>query len=356
LENSSFAFTLISWYQENKRNLPWRDTVDPYKLWLAEIILQQTRVAQGLPYYYKFCNAFPTIDDLANAPEQSVLRLWQGLGYYSRARNLHRCAQVIVSQYNGIFPHSYQELITLPGIGDYTASAIASFAFGLPTPVVDGNVFRVLSRVFGVKDDISLQRSRKVFRDLSLELMGDAPPDQFNQAIMEFGALHCTPGKPKCLDCPFNHYCQAYKLGKQNEFPVKSKRTNVRQRFFYYFVLKSGSCVLMKKRQPGDIWQGLYDFMLVEPELESDPFNLLAEILPISTSFDQLIVNEPSSPYSHKLTHQLIRARFIQVELPDSMTLAHWKKRLKLDEFEVDQIHHLPKPILIDNYLKAHLF
>lgn len=356
MESPSFASSLLLWYQENKRDLPWRKTRDPYKIWLSEVILQQTRVVQGLPYYLAFCENFPTVSELASASEQQVLRLWQGLGYYSRARNLHRCAKLIIEKYQGQFPVNYHELITLPGIGEYTASAIASFAFKQSTPVVDGNVFRVLSRIFGIRDDISLQNTKKVFRDYSAKLINGWPPDLYNQAIMEFGALQCTPAQPKCYDCPFSNCCQAYQLQAQNQFPVKTKKTIVRNRYFYYYVVKSGKYLLMKKRKQKDIWRGLYDFFLVEHHKETDPLKLLAGNLPDGSWLDRVQVNEPSVTYRHRLTHQLIRAQFLVVEPLESQTFIEWKQVFGLRKFEVPDVLDLPKPILINNYLKADIF
>ena len=356
MEPSSFNSTLIAWYQQQQRDLPWRRTRDPYRIWLSEVILQQTRVDQGLSYYHSFCENFPEVSDLARAGEQQVLRLWQGLGYYSRARNLLRCARSIMEKYSGRFPEGYSELVKLPGIGDYTASAIASFAFGQATPVIDGNVFRVLSRLFGIRDDIAMPKSRKVFKNICSRLMEGSAPDQFNQAIMEFGALHCTPRKPKCNSCPFAACCQAYIDGTQHLYPFKSKKNAVRDRYFYYYVIKSGANILLKKREKKDIWQGLYDFMLVEFGHQTDPMELLAGKIPNRTWMDQIQVGAPSEVYRHKLTHQQIIACFLLVETNDEQTFWRWKQAFELKEFNIDEVHELPKPILIDNYLKADIF
>jgi len=356
LQNQTFASVLLSWYQENKRDLPWRSTTDPYKIWLSEIILQQTRVAQGMPYYLTFLENFPNVLALAEATEQQVLRLWQGLGYYSRARNLHRCAHVIRDKYKCSFPENYQELLALPGIGEYTAAAIASFAFKQPTPVVDGNVFRVLSRVFGVQDDIAASKTRKIFHKLSARLMNGSPPELYNQAIMEFGALYCTPAQPKCLSCPFSGYCQAYLTQTQDKLPVKTKRTAIRNRHFYYYVVKSGTCLLMKKRERKDIWQGLYDFFLVEHQGEIEPIQLLANSVPDGSWLEKIQISEPSMTYKHKLTHQLINARFTVINATDNQTLSVWKQVFGLEEFELPEVVNLPKPILINNYLKEDIF
>src|SRR6185369_7763226 len=217
-----FSSMIIDWYHANHRNLPWRATIDPYKIWLSEVMLQQTRVAQGLPYYERFVCSFPTVFDLAMATEQNVLRLWQGLGYYSRARNLHRCAKEVVEKFNGHFPNSFNELSKLPGIGDYTAAAIASIAFRQPVAVVDGNVYRVLARVFGIEKDITSGEGKKHFFSFANELINKERPDLFNQAVMEFGALHCVPKKPKCGECIFSKSCEANQRNLQAVLPIKS--------------------------------------------------------------------------------------------------------------------------------------
>ena len=262
--NFFFAETLLNWYQRHKRNLPWRETTDAYAIWLSEVILQQTRVAQGLPYYLKFIEAYPTVQYLAAAPEDEVLRLWQGLGYYSRARNMHFTAKQVVQEYNGQFPSSYHELQKLKGVGSYTAAAVASFAFKEKVAVLDGNVFRVLSRVFGISDDIAAPASRKVFQQLADSLIPEQAPDTFNQAIMEFGAIQCTPVMPDCMFCPLQTSCFAFNRGLVQELPVKSKAKAVRPRFFHYLVFEWQGSYFMRKRLAGDIWQGLYDFYLYE--------------------------------------------------------------------------------------------
>ncbi|MBC7642470.1 MAG: A/G-specific adenine glycosylase, partial [Flavobacterium sp.] len=223
----NFGNILIKWYLQHKRDLPWRKTYNPYLIWLSEIMLQQTRVAQGLPFYFRFTAAFPTVFDLANASEEQVLKLWQGLGYYSRARNLHKTAQIVAFEMNGIFPDNFSDLLKLRGIGDYTAAAIASFAYNEVVPVVDGNVFRVLSRYFDVHNDISIHSTKKIFSDLALEIMPKNNPATFNQAIMEFGALQCVPKNPNCLICPFNNSCAALQKNKIHLLPVKTKKIKV---------------------------------------------------------------------------------------------------------------------------------
>ncbi|MDP5122125.1 MAG: A/G-specific adenine glycosylase, partial [Spirosomaceae bacterium] len=262
----TFSKKIIPWFEQHQRNLPWRHTQDPYAIWLSEIILQQTRVAQGLPYYNRFLSHLPTIQDFANAPQEEILRLWQGLGYYSRARNMHATAKVIIEKYDGTFPDNYNELVKLKGIGPYTGAAIASFAFGEAVPVVDGNVFRVLSRVFGIETDIAASSARKEFTELAETLIPQDSPAAFNQAIMEFGALQCTPHQPNCMFCPLQDTCYAFQHEAQGVLPVKLKKTKVRNRYFNYFAVQQDEHFLMNKRAENDIWSGLYEFYLVETE------------------------------------------------------------------------------------------
>ena len=344
----------MRWYAENQRDLPWRHTQDPYLIWLSEVILQQTRVAQGLPYYQRFAEAFPTVRALAAAEQEQVLRLWQGLGYYSRARNLHRCAQEIVSKHNGQFPGTYQTLLKLPGVGAYTAAAIASFAFNETVPVVDGNVYRVLSRVFGINDDIQSVGGQKKFRHLAEQLVPNGKASGYNQAIMEFGALQCTPVQPACLLCPLSAMCYAYQHGQQHALPVKTKKTKARVRFLQYFVIRQGNTVWMKRRDESGIWAGLYDFYLVET-LQQVTLEQLDDPL-----LDSLLQREGtsvvvSSPYRHLLTHQRLHVTFYTI------TLSQYPENLAdesncLQAYSVDELEQLPKPILIDNFLQKEIF
>src|SRR5690554_1507712 len=250
-----FSSVLIQWYLEHKRPLPWRETKNPYYVWLSEIILQQTRVEQGLPYYKKFVEAFPEIEDLASASQHEVLKLWQGLGYYSRARNLHDSAKYVVFKLAGRFPQNYRELLELKGVGDYTASAVASICYGEPQAVVDGNVFRVLSRIFGIDTPINTGAGKRQFRSLAQELMDPSHPSDFNQGMMEFGAVQCKPQQPLCESCPFAKRCVAFNQGKINDLPVKLRKGSVRVRHFNYlvFVSKKGETLLRQRTQKG-IW------------------------------------------------------------------------------------------------------
>ncbi|MCL4144887.1 UNVERIFIED_CONTAM: hypothetical protein GTU68_021054, partial [Idotea baltica] len=264
-----FSRKILIWYGQNKRTLPWRRTRDPYKIWLSEIMLQQTRVAQGTPYYLKFISAFPKVEDLANATEEKVLKLWQGLGYYSRARNLHATAKMVVEIYDGKFPEKHQELLKLKGVGDYTASAISSICFDEPHAVVDGNVYRVLSRYFGVQIPINSTEGIKYFKKLANEVKDAENIRDYNQGIMEFGAIQCTPKKPNCLFCPLNGSCIALKERKTDTLPIKLKKTKVRNRYFNYLVPifsdeMGNKSTVLKQRKGKGIWQNLWEFPLLE--------------------------------------------------------------------------------------------
>jgi A/G-specific adenine glycosylase len=339
---------IIEWYRENRRSLPWRDTNDPYRIWLSEVILQQTRVNQGLPYYLRFIEAFPTVKDLAAAHEDSVLRLWQGLGYYSRARNLHRCAKMIAGKYNGVFPTSYEELIHLPGIGSYTAAAIASIAFNQKVAVVDGNVYRVLARIFGIATDIASTEGKKEFSRLANDLISDRAADH-NQAMMEFGAMHCTPAQPKCPACPFMKKCVAYERGIVDQLPVKERKMNKRTRFFYYFILRDGSKIAMKKRTGRDIWNGLYEFHLVEASSDKK----LAHIV----KSDPLLsavgsgVKEVGS-IRHILSHQVLEIRFYEAGIRKENLTKNKELFGALSFISAKRAGEMPKPIAITRYLE----
>ncbi|MEQ9377827.1 MAG: A/G-specific adenine glycosylase [Imperialibacter sp.] len=353
--NQAFSKILIRWYERHKRDLPWRETKDPYAIWLSEIILQQTRVAQGLPYFQKFIDRFPTVGTLAEASQEEVLALWQGLGYYSRARNLHTCAQTVASQYDGKFPTSYRELLQLKGIGGYTAAAIASFAFNEAVPVVDGNVYRVISRVFGLHDDISNASTRKVFEERLASLIPSDAPGEFNQAIMEFGALHCTPSAPDCKSCAFSHSCFAFRNNEVANLPVKTKKVKVLNRYFNYFVFQFGEQVLMGSRKDKDIWLGLHDFFNIEREELFDEETALIEVSNlISTANWELI--DISATYKHVLTHRIIYARFFRVRIFQSDDFVSLIQSTKLKPISVGDTAGISKPVLITNYLNDTLF
>lgn len=342
----TFSKKIIPWFDQHKRDLPWRHTQDPYAIWLSEIILQQTRVAQGLPYYIRFLSQLPTVNDFANAPQEEILRLWQGLGYYSRARNMHATAKVIVEKYDGKFPDNYKELLKLKGIGPYTGAAIASFAFGEAVPVVDGNVFRVLSRVFGIETDIAASSARKEFTELAETLIPQDSPAAFNQAIMEFGALQCTPYNPNCMFCPLQSDCYAFQHEAQGDLPVKLKKTKVRNRYFNYFAVNLNEKFLMYKRPENDIWSGLYEFYLVETE---EAITSLDEIQDgfISGLFKENEVNQLIESKKHILSHQRIFASFWQINLKNGTNAALPETSVTTHRFfTIDEIEALPKSAL----------
>jgi A/G-specific adenine glycosylase len=350
----SFHPILLQWYRDNRRQLPWRDTTDPYLIWLSEVILQQTRVNQGLSYYHRFVTTWPDIRSLAVAHEDEVLKMWQGLGYYSRARNLHQAAREILVRYDGVFPSSFEELKQIKGIGNYTAAAIASIAFGLPEAVIDGNVYRVLSRIFSIDTPINSKHAKHVFGQLASQLLYSYDPGTYNQAIMEFGALQCTPKNPDCPNCPLNNQCMAFARNKVLDFPVKLPKKPVSDRFFNYlipFVSDNHiNKVYIRKRTENDIWKGLYEFPLIEssnnPEFEQiiqseQWYRMIAE--------NNYVLHNQSRLYKHRLTHRLIHARFFIVKLA--------KKLDSADEFALSLIgqNDLGKyafPRLIDRYLE----
>jgi A/G-specific adenine glycosylase len=348
MDKRLFSKKIIDWYEQNKRILPWRTTKDPYKIWLSEIILQQTRIAQGLPYYQTFIKNFPNVKSLAAAKPDKVLRLWQGLGYYSRARNLHACAKQVVKNLNGNFPPSFEELKKLPGIGDYTAAAIASISFSEPVAVVDGNVFRVLARVFGIDKDITSSEGKKYFFKIANELIPTDTPDIFNQAVMEFGALHCTPQNPKCEGCPFERSCVANAKGLQKLLPVKTPKQKIRKRYFNYLVITHRGKLLMRKRSAGDIWNGLYDFHLVETKKNTKPVMLLKQ----EKKFNKLVIEDESMLYKHILSHQLLITRFIRCSVKSPVGLKILMNEHSLKFYSIAQVEKLPKPILVNRFLK----
>ncbi|SRX52362.1 A/G-specific adenine glycosylase [Aequorivita sp. CIP111184] len=313
-----FSNKLISWYLQNKRDLPWRNTVNPYNIWLSEIMLQQTRVSQGLPYYLKFTEAYPKVEDLANAPEDEVLKLWQGLGYYSRARNLHASAKMVSEEMNGIFPNNYKDLLKLKGVGDYTASAIASISFNKPEAVVDGNVYRVLSRFFGISTPINITAGQKEFKQLAQQLIDKEQPGTFNQAIMEFGARFCVPQSPDCENCIFNDSCVAFQQKKVADLPVKIKAKPVKKRYFNYLVIISeNEQTILQQRTGKGIWQKLYEFPLIETAEEINLSSLLK--LEQFDNFSKNLNIEKISLFNekkliHKLSHQHLHTRFWIVE------------------------------------------
>ena len=351
MKGKLFAVELLKWYSIYKRDLPWRETTDPYHIWLSEIILQQTRVNQGLPYYLKFISSYPTIKSLAKAPEQEVLRLWQGLGYYSRARNLHYSAKKLLSENNGRLPLTYEELLLVKGIGKYTAAAIASFAYQERVPVVDGNVFRVLSRIFGIEKDMMDPAGVKEFYRVAELLLPDKDHHIYNQAIMEFGALHCTPAMPKCDDCVFKKTCFAYKHHLQSKLPVKSKKIKKKTRYFNYLCIRHKNKFLMKERSGQDIWKGLFEFPLVEDKKEKD----YAEIIERFNKAE-INVDRESKVFKHILTHQTIYSKFYVISIKELRDFNKILKDSKCKPYNQHEIKKLPKSVLINKFLEEYIF
>jgi len=341
------AKKLIYWYLKNKRELPWRKTKDPYRVWLSEIMLQQTRVAQGLPYFLKFTEAFPTVFDLAKAEEIEVLKLWQGLGYYSRARNLHFTAKYISEELNGVFPKTYKELLQLKGVGDYTASAIASICYDEPVAVVDGNVYRVLSRYFGITTPINSTKGIKEFKELAQTVIDVTQPGVYNQAIMDFGALHCKPQNPLCDECPLAESCVALANNSVKELPVKEKKIKIKKRYFNYLVpVTEDNQTVLEERVGKGIWQGLYQFPLVETQKETDEKELIehnqfVKLFPEKTTIS--LFNKED--IVHKLSHQHLITKFWVVKTTNvSEKTMSWSK-----------VKEQPVPVLIDKFLEEYL-
>jgi len=352
LIHKQFTSNIITWYNSNKRALPWRKTTNPYYIWISEIILQQTRVSQGLPYYLKFVAAFSTVQELAAATEQEVLSLWQGLGYYSRARNMHKCAKVITSQYGNKFPQSFEHLLKLPGIGPYTAAAITSLAFNNPTPVVDGNVYRVLARVFGVDANIAEAKNFKLFFSLSEELIDKARPGTYNQAVMELGATVCVPQNPFCDKCTIEEICYANANKKQKELPVKIKKNRNRNRYFTYLVIENKGKVAMTKRIGKGIWEGLYEFYLIESNQATDIDGFENVFLKKLLTKGAVIKHESQLP-KHILSHQTIFSSFIIIDLPTDQETDNLLFKNGLTLYSQAEIETLPKPVLISNFLNS---
>ncbi|MBT8293581.1 MAG: A/G-specific adenine glycosylase [Eudoraea sp.] len=341
----TFSKKILQWYSENKRSLPWRKTIDPYHIWLSEIMLQQTRVAQGKPYYIKFIKHYPTVYDLANASEEEVLKLWQGLGYYSRARNLHFTSKKIVEEYNGQFPDTYEELMQLKGVGDYTASAIASISFNQPEPVVDGNVYRVLSRYFGIDIPINSSKGIAYFKNLARELLNHENIREYNQGIMEFGAIQCAPKKPLCLSCPLNETCIAYQTNSIDKYPAKLKKAKIKKRFFNYLVVldNNGNTHLIK-RSGQDIWRNLYEFPLLETKQEVS-LNVVKQRLPeiLTLQEPHLVYESSDKTVVHKLSHQHLYTKFWIVKTEDRLP----------NGLSAKELEKYPVPVLIEEFIKT---
>jgi A/G-specific adenine glycosylase len=315
---ADFTKKLLLWdKKKNTRSMPWKGEKDPYKIWLSEIILQQTRVEQGWAYYENFIKTFPTIQQLAKAPEKKIFKMWEGLGYYNRCKNLIATAKKITKEYNGIFPQSYEEILQLKGVGTYTASAIASFAFNLPKAVVDGNVERIISRYFGINTPVDTVDGKKIYQLLAEALLDEKKPGIYNQAIMDFGAVICKPQNPLCAQCPQQQDCQAYQMGVTEELPIKSKKTPKKNRWFYYLVIDFDGLTYIHKRNEKDIWQNLYEFVLVESKQQMEEKKILQ-----NTSIKKILgdvqanVKTISEKYKQQLSHQTIHLQFIHISIP----------------------------------------
>ena len=328
--------------------MPWRNTKNPYIIWLSEVILQQTRVEQGLPYFNHFVDKYPTVTALANASEDEVLRSWQGLGYYSRARNLHSAAKQVVKEYNGVFPSTYLDLLKLKGVGDYTAAAIASFAFKEACPVLDGNVYRFISRYFGVHTPINASSAKKEYQSILNELIDASQPDVFNQAIMEFGALQCKPKSPDCSVCPLSASCVALKNEEVNILPIKEKKLKRSVRHFYYFVHRAENTFVLNKRIEKDIWQHLYEFPLLESKVELEENNVLQLAVQQNLVTPQFELLSISKKVKHVLSHQDIYAKFFEIRDPH---FQH-QNRGKYLYIKDDEIRDFALPRLIEQYLQ----
>lgn len=346
----SFQKKIIEWYQINKRSLPWRNTTDAYVIWLSEIILQQTRVEQGLPYFNRFLENFPTVGDFASSNEDNVLKLWQGLGYYSRGRNMLLTAKQVMAEHNGIFPTTYQQLIQLKGIGDYTAAAISSFSVNESRAVLDGNVFRVLARYFGISEPINSTIGKKIFAKLAQDLVESERASLYNQAIMEFGALQCKPKSPKCELCPLSVDCFALHHQQISNLPVKLKKGKIRERWFNYFIATQGDAILIKQRQPGDIWQKLYDFPLIEtiePLAHTHP----DFINQVKEQFGNDVIIRPVSQKKHLLSHQIIYVHFFVLE----NYMINFNLHTEIKSALLADFKSLPHPKVIGDFIELYL-
>ena len=338
---------IVAWYEINKRNLPWRDTGNPYLIWVSEIILQQTRVVQGLDYYRRFVDAYPDVYTLASAPIDDVLKIWQGLGYYSRARNMHTAAKQVVDVYRGKFPETYEGLITIKGIGDYTASAIASFAFGQTVPVIDGNVNRVIARLHGVLQPINKPSGQKEIRTHAENMMVCDQPGTYNQAIMEFGALQCVPQNPDCNGCIFSRICVAFQSGLVKMLPAKEKTTKIATRYLHYLYMCFDDRTYIRQRPDGDIWTGLYEFPMIETALETEPNEIIHNLGRQSYFNGQTPHVAGVSPViTHRLTHRILKIRFYKIIVNQPVCGEN------LIEIPANDIQRYAVPKVIDNFLK----
>lgn len=343
---TEFGNRLLNWHETIDRELPWKATKDPYKIWVSEVILQQTQVIQGLSYYHRFTEAFPAITDLAEADEYQVMALWKGLGYYSRARNMHKAAKYICQSLNGCFPKDYDELLKLPGVGPYTAAAISSFAFDQPHAVLDGNVYRVLSRVFGIHIPVDSTDGRKTFAQLSQELLIEESPADYNQALMDFGATICKPRNPGCQECPLADICIAVDTNAVDKLPVKEKKIKRRRRHFYFFVVNKGQKYFIAKREGKDIWRGLYQFPLLETKRKRSVAAVVRE-MQIQWKNCKIVHEKTYPAIIKKLTHQELQVTFI---------MAHVSEKPELHiEVDKEELSHVPFPVVIAEFVKDNI-
>jgi A/G-specific adenine glycosylase len=342
----SFPHEIYKWYLTHKRDLPWRETSDPYKIWISEIILQQTRVAQGMSYYNRFTEKYPTVFDLANASEDDILKLWQGLGYYTRARNLHFTAKTIVNNFNGVFPNDFKTILSLKGIGNYTAAAIASIAFDLPYATVDGNIYRLYSRYLGISTPVDSETGKNEIQEIASSILPATNTGFHNQALMEFGALQCIPKSPDCNSCPLLNSCYAANHNVVNQLPVKAKKIKQTTRYFYYYFIESKNSILLDKRPKNDIWKNLHQFPLIESEKELSDTEIMKMGVPFLNG-EKVNIKSISATVKHILTHQTIFARFIHVEFN-----APNFNQTNFIEVNKKDIYKFAVPKLLEQYFK----
>lgn len=352
---NNFSERLLEWYRKHGRKLPWRQSTDPYRIWVSEIILQQTRMEQGVAYYNRFIEHFPSLESLALASEEEVLRIWQGLGYYTRARNMKITALSVVQHHDGKFPDNFSELKKLKGIGNYTAAAIASIAFNEPVPAVDANVVRIISRWFAIEEPADVSSGRKMIMNSLKKIFSTTYPGDFNQALMDLGAIICKPKNPLCIQCPVAFGCKARELQQPDRFPVKSRQINQRKRFFYYMVVSTQNQdnvrFFISKREQNDIWKGLYEFPLIELPDEIDiPDLVLTNSWKQMFDSSNILIEEVFGPVKYQLTHQLLVVRFLRIHLEKAPEWwAHYQ------DVSPGEFQHYPFPGLIVKYLQNHL-
>jgi A/G-specific adenine glycosylase len=345
-----FKRILAQWFSLNQRNLPWRNTTNPYHIWVSEVVLQQTRVVQGIGYYHRFIDEFPTVFHLAHATDDEVLKVWQGLGYYTRARNMHLAAKRIVDECNGIIPNTFEQLLGVKGLGHYSAGAIASFAFKEAVPAMDGNVYRVLSRIYGLFASPFTVKGRREFHNLVMDLMDMNKPDSFNQALLDFGALQCKPRGPMCHNCPFAMYCYAFRNNIIDSLPVKAKKTEPRSRYFTYIIIRYNEDTFIAKRKGNDIWHSLYEFPLIETDTQADPLQILKHPKwKLLFERRKVEILHTSNTIKHQLSHQTIMCTFIIVRIR-SITKALSTEFVRVNSASLS---HYSTPRLIDSFIAA---